>query len=194
MTARPTLEEYQSQLTTAFPSSSAVAALYSAWLESPMGPILAIGTEKELYLLEFLQRRHLSQEIERLRQHFRSAVHPGAPTSIQSIERELKEYFDGKRQRFETPFRMIGTPFQKRVWNALLDIPYGQTRSYLELAKAIGNPKAFRAVANANGKNQLGIIVPCHRVVQSNGDLGGYGGGVENKKRLLQLEGCWDNG
>jgi methylated-DNA-[protein]-cysteine S-methyltransferase len=101
---------------------------------------------------------------------------------------QLEEYFSGRRKEFTIPFTMEGTDFQKRVWNELLKIPYGKTISYLELAKRIGDEKYIRAAASANGKNKLAIFIPCHRVIGSNGSLTGYSGGIENKKRLLELE------
>ena len=102
--------------------------------------------------------------------------------------RMLREYFDGKRKSFDLPLRPSGTEFQIKAWNALLSIPYGQTRSYKEQAEAIGNPKACRAVGNANGKNPISIIIPCHRVIGSNGSLVGFGGGLDVKRMLLDLE------
>ena len=101
---------------------------------------------------------------------------------------QLNEYFAGKRSRFEVPLDLRGTPFQEKVWRALLDIPYGETRTYAQIAAQIGSPSAVRAVGAANGANPVAIIVPCHRVVATGGGLGGYGGGLEIKKRLLALE------
>ena len=101
---------------------------------------------------------------------------------------QLEEYFSARRREFQLPLDLRGTPFQQKVWNALLEIPYGETRSYAALARSIGEPKAFRAVGAANGANPVAIVVPCHRVVSSGGGLGGYGGGVSLKKRLLALE------
>src|ERR1700739_4680669 len=102
--------------------------------------------------------------------------------------RQLRQYLDGSRRQFTLPLDPVGSNFQQRVWRALLEIPYGETRSYQELAKALGNPKAVRAVGAANGANPLPIVIPCHRVSGSNGKLVGYGGGLLLKKRLLDLE------
>lgn len=102
--------------------------------------------------------------------------------------RELSEYFDGKRNSFNLPLELQGTEFQKKVWNALMEIPFGETRSYKEIAKAIGNEKASRAVGMANNKNPIMIIVPCHRVIGANGKLVGYAGGIDVKAKLLNLE------
>ena len=107
---------------------------------------------------------------------------------LQKTREQLDEYFKMKRSEFDIPLLMVGTAFQKSVWSALLQIPYGQTASYLELSKNIGNEKAVRAVANANGANSIGIIIPCHRIIGSNGELTGYAGGLALKKRLLELE------
>jgi methylated-DNA-[protein]-cysteine S-methyltransferase len=101
---------------------------------------------------------------------------------------QLKKYLEGKLRRFDCPLDFGGTPFEKKVWSELAKIPYGQTRSYKEIAKAIGHPKAFRAVGNANGKNPLPLIIPCHRVIESNGGLGGFGHGIKVKKQLLDFE------
>lgn len=101
---------------------------------------------------------------------------------------QLEEYFSGKRKEFTVPFAMEGTDFQKRVWNELLRIPYGETITYLELAKRMGDEKCIRAAASANGRNKLSIIIPCHRVIGANGSLTGYAGGIENKRKLLELE------
>ena len=101
---------------------------------------------------------------------------------------QLEEYFSGKRKEFTIPFSMEGTDFQKRVWTELLKIPYGETITYLELAKRLGDEKCIRAAASANGKNKLSIIIPCHRVIGANGSLTGYAGGIENKRKLLELE------
>lgn len=104
------------------------------------------------------------------------------------LERELTEYFEGRRREFSLPLHPCGTPFQIRVWRALLEIPYGETRSYQEIATAVGNPKACRAVGMANNKNPLPLLIPCHRVIGSSGKLTGYGGGLDKKEKLLALE------
>lgn len=110
------------------------------------------------------------------------------PDSLQEAVSQLNDYFEGKRTRFDCKLNPQGTDFQKRVWNALLDIPFGKTRTYLEQAKALGDVKAIRAVASANGKNPLWIVVPCHRVIGSDGSLTGYAGGLWRKKWLLEHE------
>lgn len=156
--------------------------------DTPIGPMLAIADEKELYVLEFFERRGLEREIERLRLKNKCSIVSGKTGPITSIETEIKSYFSGKLQIFKTPIHLMGTPFQKQVWHELTTIPYGETRSYLEQAKAIKKETAYRAVANANGANQLAIIIPCHRIINNNGNLGGYGGGIARKQWLLDHE------
>lgn len=162
--------------------------LKSSWLDSPLGPILAVADDEGLYLLEFLERRGLEREIERLKIKTKSAIIPGRTSIIDLIEQELANYFVGILKEFKTPIYLLGSDFQKVVWQELMRIPYGETRSYATQAKALGNPKATRAVANANGANQLAIIIPCHRIINSNGDLGGYGGGTSRKQWLVNME------
>lgn len=112
----------------------------------------------------------------------------GLTALLEKASRQLEEYFAGKRKQFDLPLSLWGTEFQRQVWAALRDIPYGETRSYGQIAQAVGRPKAVRAVGMANHRNPISIIVPCHRVVGADGSLTGYGGGLENKKFLLALE------
>jgi methylated-DNA-[protein]-cysteine S-methyltransferase len=107
---------------------------------------------------------------------------------LEKTRNQLDEYLDGNRKEFDIPLLMVGTDFQKSVWNALLQVPYGATSSYLQIAKAVGNEKAVRAVGSANGANPISIIIPCHRIIGSDGQLVGYGGGLSVKERLLKLE------
>jgi AraC family transcriptional regulator of adaptative response/methylated-DNA-[protein]-cysteine methyltransferase len=162
--------------------------LKASWLDSPLGPMLAIADDEALYLLEFVERRGLEREIERLRIKTKSAIIPGITDPIKSIEIQLKLYFEGKLKNFKTPILLMGSPFQKLVWEELMRIPFGTTRSYGDQAAAISKPTAYRAVANANGANQLAIIIPCHRIINTNGELGGYGGGISRKKWLINHE------
>jgi len=150
--------------------------------------MLAIASETALYLLEFVDRRGLEREVERLRARTKSVIIPGKTSPISSIEKELASYFTGQLKEFHTPLLLLGSPFQKQVWDELKKIPYGKTCSYLDIAKVIARPSAFRSVAQANGANQLAIIIPCHRVINTNGELGGYGGGITRKQWLLNLE------
>lgn len=162
--------------------------LRASWLDTPLGPMIAIADEEALYLLEFVDRRGLEREIERLRQRTKSAIIPGKTQPVESIERELQAYFEGQLTEFKTQLHFLGSPFQKKVWEALRQIPPGETRSYTELATSIGNPVACRTVANANGANQIAIVIPCHRVINSDGELGGYGGGIARKQWLIKHE------
>lgn len=162
--------------------------LKASWIDTRLGPMIAIADEAGIYLLEFIDRRGLEREVERLRIKTKAAIIPGVTDPIKSITLELESYFEGKLKEFKTPLNLLGSPFQKLVWDELMRIPYGQTRSYMAQSKAIGKNKAYRAVANANGANQLAIIIPCHRIINSNGDLGGYGGGITRKKWLLEHE------
>lgn len=163
-------------------------ALKSHWLDTPLGPLLAIASDDVLYLLEFVDCRGLDREIERLRQRTKSVIIPGMTAPILSIEQELKDWFDGSLRTFKTPLFLLGSSFQHIVWEVLCRIPYGETRSYLEQAALIERPSACRAVANANGANQLAIVIPCHRIINSNGSLGGYGGGIARKQWLIDHE------
>jgi AraC family transcriptional regulator of adaptative response/methylated-DNA-[protein]-cysteine methyltransferase len=156
---------------------------------TPLGPLVAGATEEGLCLLEFADRPMLETQVKRLRKYMDCAVTPGSNHHIEQIERELAEYFAGDRTDFEVPLVVPGTDFQQQVWAALRQIPYGETRSYDDIARAIDNPKAVRAVGGANGDNRIPIVIPCHRVVRADGSLGGYGGELWRKRYLLQLEG-----
>ncbi len=162
--------------------------LKATWLDTPLGPMMAIADDSALYLLEFIDRRGLERQVHRLRQKMHAAIIPGHTEITHSITEELKRYFAGKLQTFKTPLHLLGSPFQQRVWHALQAIPYGKTCSYADLARDIGQRTAFRAVANANGANQIAIVIPCHRVINTNGQLGGYGGGLTRKEWLIRHE------
>ena len=162
--------------------------LKASWIDTRLGPMMAVADEKALYLLEFVDRRGLEREVERLRKRTKSAIVPGITEPIRSIERELAQYFEGTLTSFHTPLFCLGTPFQKSVWEQLTAIPPGETRSYQDIANALGKPTACRAVAQANGANQLAIVIPCHRVINASGELGGYGGGLTRKNWLLAHE------
>lgn len=157
-------------------------------IDTPLGPMTAIASEDALYVLEFSDCFKLEREIERLQKKLNSTIISGENKPIACIEKELKAYFDGTGMTFKTPFHLIGTLFQNKVWNTLSQIPYGETRSYREQAIAMQHPKAVRAVANANGANQLAIIIPCHRIINNNGTLGGYAGGIARKQWLIHHE------
>lgn len=160
-------------------------------LDTPLGPMLAGAEGDRLCLLEFADRRALQAQIRSLARHLRGSLVPGNHPMLDRVDDELRAYFDGRLRSFTVPLTIRGTRFQETVWRALLDIPHGQTRSYAELAEAVGRPRAVRAVGTANGANRLAIVVPCHRVIGADGRLSGYGGGVWRKRRLLELEGAW---
>ncbi len=162
--------------------------LKASWIDTPLGPMLAVADDEALYWLEFIDRRGLDKEIDRLRRKTTLPIIPGKTKPANQIEAELAGYFSGALTTFHTPLVLIGSQFQKRVWEALQKIPTGETRSYAEIAAAIGKPTAFRAVALANGANKFPIVIPCHRVINSDGALGGYGGGIERKEWLLKHE------
>ena len=173
---------------TAPSKSSGVHCLLSKWIESPLGAILALADDGGLYVFDWVDRRGLEKEIIRLRARTKFAIVPGTHPVLDQATREINEYFAGQRTTFTLPLAHRGTDFQRRVWDALLQIPSGETRSYAEIAKDIGEPKAARAVARANGDNYRGIIIPCHRVIGSDGSLTGYGGGLARKQWLLDHE------
>jgi AraC family transcriptional regulator of adaptative response/methylated-DNA-[protein]-cysteine methyltransferase len=170
------------------PASRATRALFAAWLDTPLGPMTAIADEHARHLLEFVDRRGLEREIERLRLRQKAGIAPGRTAPIEQIDAELKAYFAGHSTSFATPLASSGSPFQGAVWDALKTIPPGETWTYAQLARAVGRPRAVRAVGTANGANQLAIVIPCHRVINANGELGGYAGGVPRKKWLLEHE------
>jgi AraC family transcriptional regulator of adaptative response/methylated-DNA-[protein]-cysteine methyltransferase len=161
-----------------------------SWLESSLGPLIAAATDRGICLLEFSDRRMLEAQARTLRSRLGLPVAPGSSPHLSQLNSELAEYFAGTRRAFDVAIFEPGTPFQERVWEELKRIPFGETRSYKELAQAIGEPNAVRAVARANGFNRIAIVVPCHRVIGADGGLGGYGGGVWRKERLLELEGA----
>ena len=151
--------------------------------------MVVLSQEESVVLLEFAENPSFDEELKRLREKTgRLAVSDDA-APIRALAKEIDRYFKGDLKTFETPFSFeFGTPFQKRVWAELAKIPYGETRSYAEISLAIGLPRAIRAAARANGANPLAIVIPCHRVINSDGKLGGYGGGLERKKWLLRHE------
>jgi len=159
-----------------------------SWLRSPLGPLVAGATSEGICLLEFTDRRMLEAQFTTVRKLFALPVVPGTNNHLEKLESEVASYFAGTLRDFSVPLIYPGTDFQKRVWTQLLAIPYGETRSYEELAIAVGDKKAVRAVGRANGLNRIGIVIPCHRVVNKSGALGGYGGGLRRKQFLLDLE------
>jgi methylated-DNA-[protein]-cysteine S-methyltransferase len=151
-------------------------------LDSPVGPLTLVATDGALSGLYMEKQRHLPPE-----ETFGALDDPGTDP-FATVAAQLTAYFAGELTEFDVPLNLHGTPFQRRVWTALQDIPYGETTSYGELAAELGNPSASRAVGLANGRNPVGVIVPCHRVVGSTGSLTGYGGGLDRKRYLLDFE------
>lgn len=158
-------------------------------IETPIGGMVAAATAEHLVLLEFAHRRMLDEQLARVRRAFDCDLMRGESPVFDAVRRQLGEYFRGERREFDLPLLAPGTPFQTRVWDALRRIPHGSTTSYARVAAAIGQPTAVRAVARANGDNRIAIVIPCHRVIGSDGSLTGYGGGLWRKKKLLELEG-----
>jgi AraC family transcriptional regulator of adaptative response/methylated-DNA-[protein]-cysteine methyltransferase len=162
--------------------------LMVSWVESPLGPLLMAAAPEGICLLEFTDRRALEAQFATLRRRFARAILPGKHQHIDQLKVELAEYFSGARTAFDVPIIYPGSPFQQAVWEQLLRIPYGETRSYEDIAVAVNRPSAQRAVGMANGQNRIAIVIPCHRVVNKGGRLGGYGGGLWRKQFLLDLE------
>jgi AraC family transcriptional regulator, regulatory protein of adaptative response / methylated-DNA-[protein]-cysteine methyltransferase len=157
-------------------------------IETPLGEMTAAATSEGICLLEFTERGTINTELEELAWIFNTPVEQGSNRHIRALKKQLKEYFKGKRNEFTIPLVTPGTDFQQSVWNMLRKIPYGTTISYLQQAKKIKNPGAARAVAGANGSNRIAILIPCHRVIGSDGSLIGYGGGIDKKRWLLDHE------
>jgi AraC family transcriptional regulator of adaptative response/methylated-DNA-[protein]-cysteine methyltransferase len=150
--------------------------------------MIAGATEEGLCLLEFTDRRMLERQLSILGKRFKVPLAPGDHDHLRQAKDEMDRYFAGELREFTVPLQVVGSDFQQRVWHALQQIPYGETRSYKQLAKSVRSPDAVRAVGQANGMNRIAVVIPCHRVVNADGRLGGYGGGLWRKQRLLALE------
>jgi AraC family transcriptional regulator of adaptative response/methylated-DNA-[protein]-cysteine methyltransferase len=157
-------------------------------LNTPLGEMFGGVTNKGCCLLEFIDRRSINSILQNLQKKYKKTLIHGASKLLDQLQEEISSYFFGELFQFSIPVDVKGTPFQISVWQELLKIPYGETRSYHEIAISIQKPSAVRAVGNANGNNNIGIIIPCHRVIGSNGELTGYGGKLWRKKKLLDLE------
>ena len=151
--------------------------LHKAEFQSPIGIVEIVGTERAILSILFSEKVEVDYPIG-----------PDSPSVIVDCQRQLEEYFKGERMEFNIPFESTGTPFQQKVWSALTEVPYAETVSYGAIAKAVGSDKAVRAVGNANSKNKLTIVVPCHRIIGSTGKLTGYAGTLTRKEWLLQHE------
>ena len=157
-------------------------------IETPLGEMIAGATDEGVCLLEFHDRKMLPTEYKDLVRHLKTTIEDGENKHLEALKKQLKEYFDGIRKEFTIPLVIPGTEFQQAVWEELQNIQFGSTRSYQEQAIALNRPDSVRAVANANGMNRISIIIPCHRVIGSDGRLTGYVGGMKRKKWLLDHE------
>ncbi|TLP45656.1 bifunctional transcriptional activator/DNA repair protein Ada [Cohaesibacter sp. CAU 1516] len=164
------------------------AMLKADWIDTPLGAMIAVSDASHLHLLEFVGRKALPTELRALFKATKGSLGFGSTAPTERIAQELEAYFSGKAAHFSTPLAYHGTPFTRAVWDALRQIPAGDTRTYGALAASLGKPDAVRAVARANGANQIAIVVPCHRILGADGSLTGYGGGLWRKQKLIELE------
>jgi len=169
-------------------SFQADAVVKADYVDTPLGAMIALGDRTHLHLLEFADRKALPTELRRMHQLLKGRIGFGRQPPMDLLEAELEGYFTGRRARFSVPLAFHGSDFTKAVWHALVAIPAGETRSYSEIARQIGRPSAIRAVARANGANQIALLVPCHRVIGADGSLTGYGGGLWRKQKLIEIE------
>jgi AraC family transcriptional regulator of adaptative response/methylated-DNA-[protein]-cysteine methyltransferase len=157
-------------------------------IETPLGEMVAGATEEGVCLLEFTDRRMLLTEYKDITRQLKTTVEDGENKHLKILRKQLNEYFDGSRKEFSVPLVTPGSEFQQAVWKELQNIQFGSTRSYQEQAIALNRPDSVRAIANANGMNRISIVIPCHRVIGSDGRLTGYGGGLKRKRWLLDHE------
>ena len=158
---------------------------------SPLGDLILGSFENKLCLCDWFHRTNRTAIDTRLRKGLNAEFSEEKDQIIETAVFQLEEYFHGRRKVFDLPLLMIGTDFQKKVWQALLEIPYGKTETYAALSERLKNPLGIRAIASANGANALSILLPCHRVIGSDGNMVGYAGGIGVKKKLLKLEGAF---
>lgn len=162
--------------------------LQATWIPTPLGDMIAVSSSSHLHLLEFVDRKGLPNALRKLQAHLKDGISIGKLAPSEQAEAELTDYFAARSAAFLTPLAIIAAPFTQRVWDALQTIPAGETRSYSDIAHQIGAPTAIRAVARANGANQIALMIPCHRVIGADGALTGYGGGLWRKQRLIEIE------
>ncbi len=167
-------------------------SIHIGYHKTPIGELVIASYEGKICILDFRYRKKRNTVDNRVKKGLNADFTEKEDTVIRETKKQIDDYLLGKRKVFDIPFLVVGTDFQKKVWRALMNVPYGKTASYLELAKSIGNPKAVRAVASANGANAIALVIPCHRIIETGGGLGGYGGGLSVKKKLLKIEN--DNG
>lgn len=172
--------------TAAFPEGTAF--IYMTEIPTPLGPMFAGTTSTGVCLLEFMNTVRLEKEFEDLKQLLNAEMIAGQHAHLDQLKQELAEYFEGIRKVFTVPLHTPGNAFAQGVWSCLQEIPYGETCTYKEQAERMNNPKAIRAIASTNGRNRLAIIIPCHRVIGSDGKMTGYAGGTDKKKWLLKFE------
>lgn len=164
------------------------ANFYSKRISTPIGTMLAIADSDFLYLLEFETSPFLGRKITSICYELKATIHTGTNEVITKLQEELELYFSGKLKKFSINIKTVGTDFQRKAWSAVSEVPYGKTCSYKEQANNINKPSSFRAIANANSANKIAIIIPCHRIINRTGNIGGYSGGIDKKLWLLEHE------
>ena len=180
-------QAFASALSTWIGPQKGAAKLFAHPVETPLGTMVCVCDATHLHLLEFADRKELPKELGKLSASA-GTIKSGQTQITRALDEQLRSYFAGDLKNFEVPLKLHGTTFTQSVWQALQQLPFGQTSSYGDLANALGNPTATRAVARANGANQIAILIPCHRVIGSDGSLTGYAGGLWRKRALLELE------
>ena len=182
-----TVQDFQKTLGKWMGPQKGVSSLFAHPIETPLGTMVSVCDADRLHLLEFADRKELPKELKRLGASS-GTISLGQTKVTRSLLDQLKRYFEGTLERFDLSLALHGTDFTKSVWNALIELPFGTTTSYGALSEQLGNPGAVRAVARANGANQIAILIPCHRVIGADGTLTGYAGGLWRKRALLDLE------
>lgn len=162
--------------------------IHISYYKTKIGELILGSFDGKICILDFRYRRMRTTVNNRIKKHLNANFIEHEDEVILETKKQIDEYLQGQRKEFNIPILLLGTEFQKQVWNEVLNVAYGETASYLDIAKRINNPKAIRATASANGANAIALIIPCHRIIETNGELGGYGGGLPVKKRLLNLE------
>lgn len=162
--------------------------LFKTSLNTPLGEMIAVAHTQGISLLAFSDEKTVDRDIQQIEKTLQTEVKEGENAHMHQLKQELEAYFNGDLKAFTVPLFTVGTPFQKSVWEVLQKVPYGETKTYAQQALALDKPKAVRAVANANGQNKIAIVIPCHRIIGSNGTLTGYAGGLWRKQKLLELE------
>lgn len=160
----------------------------SAWINSPLGTLLAVGNDDHLYMLSFLDLAGMERRAALIQKRLKATLDMGESETIRSVRDELARYFEGQLREFRTPLRVTGTNFQVKVYEAMRKVPFGNTITYADLAEEVGQPAAFRAVAQAVAQNPVHLLIPCHRIINSNGEIGGHAAGVKRKEWLLNFE------